>query len=146
MFEPTILSKVHLFNLLRNGLLSINKIINHLQVQMKLWKLKTLVDAGPVHLGVFPGNKQEMSQRKANKTKKDHKIIFSNWGLVFKTYHQLKKDKSDTNHSVRKKEIPQNNQKNVFLVSCRNLQNSNLTERIVYGCKELLISMFFIFV
>ena len=87
-----------------------------------------------------------MSQRKANKTKKDHKFIFSNWGLVFKTHHQLKKDKSDTNYSVRKKEIPQNNQKNVFLVSCRNLQNSNLTERIVYGCKELLISMFFIFV
>lgn len=143
MFEPTILSKVHLFNLLRNGLLSINKIINHFQIQMKLWKPKTLVDASPVHLGVFP---VKQTRKVTTKSQQNHKIIFSNWGLVFKTYHQLKKDKSDTNHSVRKKKIPQNNQKNVFLVSCRNLQNSNLTERIVYGCKELLISMFFIFV
>ena len=39
--------------------LSINKIINHLQIQMKLWKSKTLLDASPVYLGVFPVKQQK---------------------------------------------------------------------------------------
>ena len=48
-------------------------------------------------------NVQEGLQWKVNRIKKEHKCTFRDSSLVFKTYHQLKKHKPNTNHFVRKR-------------------------------------------
>ena len=61
---------------------------------------------------LYPTYKKDRNQ-KPTRPKEENICAFSNCGLVFQIYRQLKKHKSDTNHFVRKWKMAQNNQPNI---------------------------------
>ena len=74
---------------------------------------------------LHPSYKKDHNKKSTKPKEQEHKCTFSNCGLIFKTYHQLKKHKCDINHLVRKWKMSRNNQQKNKTSSKKNQANKH---------------------
>lgn len=89
---------------------------------------------------LHPSYKNDHNKKSTAWKENKHKCTFSNCGLVFKTSHQLKKHKSDSNHFLRKRKMQRHNQQKNQTSSKKNqVNNHKLFPTWHYTTREVIV-------